>query len=662
MAVEQEPEGPTYRYSRLTIGGDNGCIVENGHIPICWGTFFSSNDAPRVLEELNRVKHVEIRTSMSGCALSENDELYCFGAYGEEERYQLMDERSEELEAQLDDPELSDARAEEIEAEMASLEHMLLPIRVAADVRLFTVNEGGGCYLTDDALRCWKEEGEGGQDETTIPSQNVVQLDSAETHRCYLNTAGEVICWGFGSGLGFTPDEESDDYTDAGPAPTPARDAVEIALGEEFTCYRRRDGKVACWGFITETLFENEDDIPEVNEPVVIPGVEGAQAIAAGATHACAIVENGRVLCWGENRFGELGTGDTRTVYAPVEAEALSPARELALGRNSTCALVEDELRCIGNNRYRAFGPEPDAPEVFAFPARGTRLLTPGYRTCVETNGAWSCTSYERGRTLTQATELRPLDADVEQLESYLGYSCRLVGRDLACSYNGNNAQTLSGVTQISVGTKAACALMQDRRVQCWRLPYTRTGTGPLLGSAEPTVVPGLRRVDSIHVGTDHACAVRANGQVSCWGNNAGGLLRTPNGVVDTAVDAGVTNAAQVSVDRASTCVRLRDQTVRCRRSGDWREVEVQNVVEMTTQSNARFLLTANHEVYQRGFATVTKLEVPENIVEISSGTSHTCGRSRDGAVHCWGSGEHGEFGSLPTWIHLQPARVSLVP
>lgn len=98
-------------------------------------------------------------------------------------------------------------------------------------------------------------------------------------------------------------------------------------------CGRRSNGTVACW--------EDADRV----EAHDVPGITDAIAIAGRAHHACALLQNGHVACWGTNAGGRLGIGSPSSTNGvpwssdvPVEVIGLTDATSLASGDDMLCA------------------------------------------------------------------------------------------------------------------------------------------------------------------------------------------------------------------------------------------------------------------------------------------------------------------------------------
>ena len=72
--------------------------------------------------------------------------------------------------------------------------------------------------------------------------------------------------------------------------------------------------------------------------------------MAAGTNHACAILADDRVVCWGENDWGQLGIPGFVSVPFPVFVSGLAAAPvNLAAGEEHTCALLADgRVQCWG--------------------------------------------------------------------------------------------------------------------------------------------------------------------------------------------------------------------------------------------------------------------------------------------------------------------------
>ncbi|MCC7541014.1 MAG: hypothetical protein IT379_32645, partial [Deltaproteobacteria bacterium] len=107
---------------------------------------------------------------------------------------------------------------------------------------------------------------------------------------CVFTRAGRVWCW--------------EDYYDAFEdemRPVPAEmpgfdDVVELRRGGPGLCARRGDGSVVCASW--------RDD-----RPTPVSGIVDAVSLAVGRNHACVAERTGEVLCWGSNRYGQLGDG-----------------------------------------------------------------------------------------------------------------------------------------------------------------------------------------------------------------------------------------------------------------------------------------------------------------------------------------------------------------
>ncbi len=124
--------------------------------------------------------------------------------------------------------------------------------------RLFLSTGGSHCGIDrSDKLWCWGRNLRGQlplPPAPDVPEPTTVtlpakwqSLSSDSTHGCGVTTAGQLWCWG-------DNDHGQLARTTEGPGPHPpaqlgARsDWVEVGVGVGFTCARRKDGNVLCWG------------------------------------------------------------------------------------------------------------------------------------------------------------------------------------------------------------------------------------------------------------------------------------------------------------------------------------------------------------------------------------------------------------------------------
>ena len=74
-------------------------------------------------------------------------------------------------------------------------------------------------------------------------------------------------------------------------------------------CARSVDGTVRCWEVDRKSRTVGS-----------ISGVTGATQMASSSSHGCAVLGDHQVVCWGENKHGELGRGVTDTTNHPEAA------------------------------------------------------------------------------------------------------------------------------------------------------------------------------------------------------------------------------------------------------------------------------------------------------------------------------------------------------
>lgn len=62
----------------------------------------------------------------------------------------------------------------------------------------------------------------------------------------------------------------------------------------------------------------------QIWQPVRVQGLGRVALIAVGAFHNLALLHSGQVWSWGNNEYGQLGSGDTQPRSLPMEIKELS--------------------------------------------------------------------------------------------------------------------------------------------------------------------------------------------------------------------------------------------------------------------------------------------------------------------------------------------------
>jgi alpha-tubulin suppressor-like RCC1 family protein len=358
------------------------------------------------------------------------------------------------------------------------------------------------CLLgTDGGVWCW---GNGFTARAPVdlgPGRRAAAIAAGDFHTCAIIApgsadAGAVRCWGENRagqlGVGTTRRVGDDRHPEAAPAVDlgPGATARALAAGSNFTCAilgGAQDGAVRCWGGNSSgqlglgNTAAVGDDEPVASVPPVDLGGHRATAIAAGGFHACAVLDDGALQCWGGNGTGELGRGNDANVgdadspgtHPPIRVGTGRTVTGIAAGLSTTCAILDTGgVRCWGYGGSGALG---------------------------------------LGNDESVGDDETP--ASVPPVA--LGAGRRAVG--------------------LALGAYHSCALLDDGSVRCWgpngrgELGYGNTipiGDAATPDQADPVKLDG--RAVELAAGGYHTCVLLDRGTLQCWGPDDIGRLVLP--------------------------------------------------------------------------------------------------------------------------------------
>lgn len=368
--------------------------------------------------------------------------------------------------------------------------------------------------------------------------------------------------------------------------------------------------------------------------------------VEAGRQHTCALIEGGRVRCWGNNGAGQLGYGNTNNVG---DNEPASAPGDVVLGENvvsidvggaHACALLESgDLRCWGNNAGAQLGygnTNHIGDDEFPFSVNPVAFNVE--LTAVQLGGRHSCALVGAGNVRCWGTN------DYGQL----GY--------------GNTTQLAAPITiDVNLGALALimaagedhnCAVLDDGALRCWgrndrgQLGYGNTTT---IGDTEtpgsvvpvpllPQGIPADTPLSAVAVGHSHTCVLFEGGQALCWGDNFYGQLGQGNtttiGDDETLatlfpIDLGG-DATQLVTGRQHTCALLENGDVKCWGRNLYGQLGLGDIAHVGDDE-----VPANVESIDLGGPAET----------ITAGDYHTCALLDQHEILCWGFNDYGQLG-----------------
>ena len=409
--------------------------------------------------------------------------------------------------------------------------------------------------------------------------------------------------------------------------------------------------------------------VPDVGSSA---SVASAKAIAVGASYTCAVLDDNSVKCWGDNEYAQLGLGHTSNrggaanemgdQLSKVELGTGHSTKALATGRVHACAILDDDsVKCWGSNYAGQLGVGrnllgDDAREM-GDALSNVSLGTGRTAKAITTGGSHTCAILDDDSVKCWGSNYAGQLGLGDTL--FRGHEGKEMGDNLP------NVPLGTGRTAkaITAGESHTCAILDDNSVKCWGSGFHgQVGQGDRshrgddageMGDALSNVSLGTgRTAKAITAGKDHTCALLDDNRVKCWGDNQYGQL----GQGDTSDRGGDANemgdqllkvdlgsdrtakALEAGSSSSHTCAILDDNSVKC-----WG-------CNFTGQLG---LGDRNH----RGDGAD---EMGNRLSEISIGTArtakalargnaHTCAILDDNSVKCWGANTLGQLGQGDT-------------
>ena len=547
-----------------------------------------------------------------------------------------------------------------------------------------SIGGGFGCAITtDQKLKCWGiydagQIGTGAQAPAGVyppplayPGEismlaGAKQVSAGFQSACALSANNQVYCWGqLSTGLSLTPKlmtfanitnqiikvvatQVANDgliltangalYSMLNPDTAFLTNVKDAYSGGNFSCAVLNDTSIRCWGSNSSGELGSgtvSTVPPGATLITTVSGLINVKSLSLGASHACAVLIDGSVKCWGSNGFasgqtygGQLGIGSTAPNSPTPVAVNIQNVREIAAGNTSTCAVLNTNIGYCWGAANTSLGTNDDffsAKPIDTLRLKNYKSLKGGCGITI--NDQIDCIS-----KVGVPGEIFALTG-VKQLSHTYSNFCAIIssGQVKCWSRTAAGTTTVSNITQavqIAAGFGHYCALEAGGTVKCWL-----DGAGfPVATGPTPTLIAGVTGATQIISGEGHSCALLQDSHVKCWGDNGYGQLGDGTKVTSaivTPVDVlNLSNAISLSSDYSSnhTCALTSDEKVKC-----W-GINLNGV--LGRGSNLESANSAPQEVVGLSGAT-----------QVSSTGDHACALTKLGPK-CWGANSAGQIGT----------------
>ena len=343
-------------------------------------------------------------------------------------------------------------------------------------------------------------------------SERALIVSAGLDKTCAVLLDGTIKCWGYNNfssiGNGNTNERIFRNPTRV----RTIKNAISLSVGRDFACALLDDGRVRCWGVNQFGQLGDGRQSSESAIPVTVRGITNAISISAGFEHACAVLSNGRIKCWGRNTNGILGNGNLliQEVYTPITVVGINNAKSITTGGDHSCALLHNgRVKCWGINYYGQLGNDfisPTAHPTTVIGVNNVFSLHAGYD--------HTCAGIGKGKLKCWGSNIYGQMGNGTSTPFGISYEKPII------------VEGIKSVISTGDGGIHECAVLTTGRIKCWGANYEHQAASVNRSIIEmPMTVIGITNATSVSTGSQHTCAVLAKQTLVCWGNNDYGQL-----------------------------------------------------------------------------------------------------------------------------------------
>ncbi|KAH9257912.1 hypothetical protein BASA81_003931 [Batrachochytrium salamandrivorans] len=241
--------------------------------------------------------------------------------------------------------------------------HMLVPaLDLDSGIEELYCGYVGSCArMTSGKAQCWGYFANAVRSSPvniTIPG-GIQSMSLGNGHDCIVEVGGKLYCMGSNSNGQLGTGTVGDQAAPIQVVGLAAENIVSVACGWEHTCAVNAAGAMFCWGESDNGRLGNPTVTSDSPNPVQVTGItSGAASAWTGWYNSFALMQNGTVWAFGKDVYGLFGTGSAASQPVPIVfGQGVSGVVELRGGYLTTCVLLQnDRVWCTGDNRYGELG------------------------------------------------------------------------------------------------------------------------------------------------------------------------------------------------------------------------------------------------------------------------------------------------------------------